>query len=121
MPRMEMPRISVGLAGGAGPFLGKWSAGDLSAEGDVIPIVRIEPQYPREALIEGISGWVDIEFTIEADGSVSNPKIISSNPRRMFDRNAVRAIYKWKFKPRIVDGKPVARRATQRIDFNISE
>jgi protein TonB len=39
----------------------------------------------------------------------------------MFDRNAVRAIYKWKFKPRIIDGKPVARRATQRIDFNISE
>ncbi len=121
MPRIEMPRINVGLAGGAGPFLGNWSAGDPSAEGDVIPIVRIEPQYPREALIEGISGWVDIEFTIEADGSVSNPKIIASNPRRMFDRNAVRAIYKWKFKPRIVDGKPVARRATQRIDFNINE
>ncbi len=121
MPRIEMPRINVGLAGGAGPFLGNWSAGDPSAEGDVIPIVRIEPQYPREALIEGISGWVDIEFTIEADGSVSDPKIISSNPRRMFDRNAVRAIYKWKFKPRIIDGKPVARRATQRIDFNINE
>ena len=121
MPRIEMPRINVGLAGGAGPFLGNWSAGDLSAEGDVIPIVRIEPQYPREALIEGISGWVDIEFTIEADGSVSDPKIVASKPRRMFDRNAVRAIYKWKFKPRIVDGKPVARRATQRIDFNINE
>lgn len=120
MPRFDMPRVSVGLAGGAGPYLGNWSAGDPSAEGDVIPIVRIEPQYPREALIEGISGWVDIEFTIEADGSVSDPKIIASNPRRMFDQNAVRAIYKWKFKPRIEDGKPVARRATQRLEFNIA-
>ena len=119
MPRVDMPRVSVGLAGGAGPYLGNWSAGDPSAEGDVIPIVRIEPQYPREALIEGISGWVEIEFTIEPDGSVSDPKILSSNPRRMFDQNAIRAIYKWKFKPRIEDGKPVARRATQRLEFNL--
>lgn len=119
MPRIDMPQVNVGLASGAGPYLGNWSAGDPAAEGDVIPIVRIEPQYPREALLDGISGWVEIEFTIEADGSVSDPKIIDSNPRRMFDRNAVRAIYKWKFKPRIVDGKAVARRATQRLEFNI--
>ena len=119
MPRIDMPRVNVGLASGAGPFLGNWSAGDPSAEGDVIPIVRIEPQFPREALIEGISGWVEIEFTIEADGSVSDPKITGSQPRRMFDRNAIRAIYKWKFKPRIVDGKPVPRRATQRLEFNL--
>ena len=119
MPRIDMPRVNVGLASGAGPFLGNWSAGDPSAEGDVIPIVRIEPQFPREALIEGISGWVEIEFTIEADGSVSDPKITGSQPRRMFDRNAVRAIYKWKFKPRIIDGKPVPRRATQRLEFNL--
>jgi protein TonB len=119
MPRIDMPRVNVGLASGAGPFLGNWSAGDPSAEGDVIPIVRIEPQFPREALIEGISGWVEIEFTIEADGTVSDPKITGSQPRRMFDRNAIRAIYKWKFKPRIVDGKPVPRRATQRLEFNL--
>lgn len=120
MPRIDMPRISAGLASGAGPYLGNWSAGDMAAEGDVIPIVRIEPQYPREALVEGISGWVEIEFTIEADGSVSDPRIVDANPKRMFDRNAIRAIYKWKFKPRIVDGKPVARRATQRLEFNIN-
>lgn len=121
MPAIDMPRVSAGLAGGSGPYLGNWSAGGPSAEGDVIPIVRIEPQYPREALVEGISGYVVIEFTIEPDGSVADPKILESQPRRMFDRNAVRAIYKWKFKPRIVDGKPVARRATQRLEFNLAE
>jgi protein TonB len=120
MPEIEMPQISIGVAGGAGPYLGNWSAGDPGAEGDVIPIVRIEPQYPREALVDGISGWVEIEFTIEPDGTVSDPKIVASNPRRIFDRNAIRAIYRWKFKPRIVDGKPIARRATQRLEFNIA-
>lgn len=121
MPKIDMPRISLGLTSGSGPYLGRWSAGDAGAEGDIIPIVRIEPQFPREALLKGINGWVEVEFTIEPDGSVSNPKVIDSQPPRIFDRNALRAIYKWKFKPRIVDGKPVARRAKQRMDFTVKE
>jgi periplasmic protein TonB len=121
MPRIDMPRINLGIATGSGPYLGSWSAGNAGGEGDVIPIVRIEPQFPREALIQGISGWVEVEFTIEADGSVSKPRVIASEPSNVFDRNAIRAIYKWKFKPRIVDGKPVARRATQRLDFNLQQ
>jgi protein TonB len=119
MPRIEMPPISLELGAGGGPYLGSWSAGDASAEGDVIPIVRIEPQFPRDALIKGIGGWVEVEFTIEPDGSVSGPRIVDSEPPRVFDRNAIRAIYKWKFKPRIVDGKAVARKATQRLEFNL--
>lgn len=119
MPRIDMPRVGLGLAAGTGPYLGSWSSGEPTAEGDVIPIVRIEPQYPREALIQGVSGWVEVEFTIEPDGSVSDPRVVASDPPRIFERNAIRAIYKWKFKPRIIDGKPVARRATQRLDFNL--
>ena len=121
MPQIDMPRISLGLTSGSGPYLGNWSAGDPGAEGDVIPIVRIEPQFPREALLKGINGWVELEFTIEPDGSVSDPKVVDSQPRRIFDRNALRAIYKWKFKPRIVDGKPIARRARQRMDFTLNQ
>ena len=121
MPDMQMPRIDLGIGAGSGPYLGNWSAGDSNAEGDVIPIVRIEPQFPREALVKGIEGWVVVEFTIEPDGTVSDPRVVDSNPRRLFDRNAVRAIYKWKFKPRIVDGQPVARRATQRLEFTLNK
>lgn len=121
MPNIEMPRISLGLTSGSGPYLGKWSAGDPTAEGDIIPIVRIEPQFPREALLKGIEGWVEIEFTIEPDGSVSNPRVVDANPPRIFNRNAIRAIFKWKFKPRIVDGKPVARQARQRMDFTLDQ
>ena len=121
MPKMQMPKIDLGIGAGAGPYLGNWSAGDASAEGDVIPIVRIEPQFPREALVKGIGGWVIVEFTIEPDGTVSDPRVVDSNPRRIFDRNAIRAIYKWKFKPRIVDGKPVAARAEQLVEFRLNE
>ena len=121
MPKMDMPRISLGVASGEGPYLGGWSADSPGVDGDVIPIVRIDPQWPREALLDGISGYVILEFTIEADGSVSDAVVVESEPRRLFDRNAVRAIYKWKFKPRVVDGRPVARRASTRIDFQLQQ
>ena len=121
MPDIEMPSISLGIGAGQGPYLGNWSAGSPAAEGDVIPIVQMAPQYPREARMKGIEGWVEIEFTIEPDGSVSDPKVVNSEPRRVFDRDAIRAIYKWKFKPRIVDGKPVARRATQTLEFSLND
>ena len=121
MPKMDMPKISLGVASGEGPYLGGWSADSPGVDGDVIPIVRIDPQWPREALLDGISGYVILEFTIEADGSVSDAVVVESEPRRLFDRNAVRAIYKWKFKPRVVDGRPVARRASTRIDFQLQQ
>ena len=116
---METPRVNVPVSTGDGPYIGQWSAGDPAAEGDVIPIVRIDPQWPREALLNGQDGWVLVEFTILKDGSVAAPRIIESEPRRLFDRNALRAILKWKFKPRIIDGQPVERRATQRIEFEL--
>lgn len=116
---IETPNIDISMGAGGGPFLGAWSPGDPGQDGDVIPIVRINPQYPREALVEGIEGWVDIEFTILEDGTVSDAVVTASQPRRLFDKAARRAIYRWKFKPRIVDGVPQQRRASQRIEFKM--
>ncbi|MCZ6762260.1 MAG: energy transducer TonB [Gammaproteobacteria bacterium] len=117
--RMETPNIDISLGAGGGPFLGAWNPGDISSDGDVIPIVRINPQYPRDALMAGTEGFVEIEFTIMEDGSVANAEVIKSKPRRIFNRAALRAIYRWKFKPRIIDGVPVQRRARQTIEFNM--
>jgi protein TonB len=115
------PTIAVPISTGGVPLFGQWSPGDLASQGDVVPIVRTDPQWPREALIERIGGWVEVEFTILPDGTVENPVVTDSEPPRLFDRSARRAILRWKFKPRIVDGEAVARRATQRIDFVFSE
>ena len=119
MPNIMAPAVSVPIASGGGPYLGGWNPGEQAPEGDVIPIVSIQPQYPREAAIEGLEGWVELEFTIEADGSVSDVSVVNSEPRRIFDRNAQRALYKWKFKPRVVEGKAVARRARITLDFTL--
>ncbi|MAI81186.1 MAG: energy transducer TonB [Gammaproteobacteria bacterium] len=116
--KIDIPNIDLPTIAGGGPFLGNW-AGNPLAEGDVLPIVRIDPQWPREALVEGIEGYVIVEVIIAADGSVASAVVIESVPRRLFDRNVIRAVLKWKFKPRIINGVAVERRAIQRLDFSL--
>jgi protein TonB len=119
MPQLDMPQLDVPMSGGAGMFIGNFQQVDQTAEGDIIPIVRINPIYPREAAIAGTEGWVKLEFIITETGTVKSPKVIDAQPPRVFNREAIRAILKWKFKPRVVDGVAVERTATQTIDFKL--
>lgn len=119
----DLPDIEVGF-GGSGPYLGAWrgpARAGPNPDGDVIPIVRIAPQYPRQALLEGIEGWVRLEFVINPDGTVADPSVTEAEPPRIFNTSAMRAILRWKFKPRIVDGKPVSRRGAQVIEFKLED
>lgn len=118
LPDLQTPNLDVPFSG-SGAFLGGLRTGEGAQEGDLIPLVRIQPQYPRRAALAGIEGWVQVQFTITATGSVTDPKVIDSKPPRIFDREAIRAILKWKFKPRVVNGQPVPMRATQTIDFSL--
>jgi protein TonB len=121
MPDMDIPQIDVPMTGGAGMFIGNFQQVDNTAEGDIIPIVRINPIYPREAAMKGTEGWVKLEFTITETGTVKSPRVLEAEPPRVFNREAIRAILKWKFKPRVVDGVAVERRATQTIDFTLED
>lgn len=121
MPRMNMPRLDPPLVGGEGMFIGNFQQVDRKAEGDIVPVVVIRPMYPREAAISGIQGWVKVEFVITETGTVKNPRVIDAQPPRVFNREAIRAILKWKFKPRVVEGIAVERRATQVIDFALDD
>lgn len=113
--KMDMPNIK-GFKLGGGPFLG---GGPVSADGDIVPLVRIAPQYPRKAAMAGTEGWVKVSFTITATGTVKNAQVADANPRRIFDRAAIRAILKWRFKPKMVDGKAVEQDATQVLEFKL--
>ena len=71
------------------------------------------PTYPPDALRAGQSGEVQVEFTVNPDGSVSNARVVRANPPRVFDREAVAAVRRWRFEP---VGAPVTTRRT--IGFN---
>jgi protein TonB len=119
MPKMNMPNLDVPLVGGEGMYIGSFATVDKTEEGDIIPVVVIRPMYPRDAAIAGLEGWVKVEFTITEVGTVKDPRVVDADPPRVFNREAVRAILKWKFKPRVIDGVAVDRRATQIIDFSL--
>ncbi|MFQ5580480.1 MAG: TonB family protein [Nitrospiria bacterium] len=94
---------------------------EIPLETNVIPFVRVSPRYPRRALKSQTVGVVVIEFTISPDGSVLDPLIVKSEPRKVFDRAVLRALKKWKFKPKFQNGKPVKRRARQEFTFSLKE
>lgn len=99
-----------------------FNTGGLMTDGDATPIVRINPRYPPEAARDGISGWVLLRFTIDEMGGVTNVEVIDSNPRRMFDQEARRALLRWKYKPKIIDGKAIAQPGmTVQLDFNLDD
>lgn len=99
-------------------------AGDLSlgmraTDAERVPIVRVLPQYPMRAADRGLEGWVNVEFTITTNGSVRDPVVVDSQPPRVFDRAALRAVKKWKYRPEIVDGVAVEVRERTRVVFEV--
>jgi protein TonB len=76
------------------------------AEGDYLPIVRVAPVYPARALSRGLEGYVDLAFTVTTTGTVRDPVVLQSTSS-LFERAAIRAVLKFKYKPRVVDGVPV--------------
>jgi protein TonB len=79
--------------------------GAATSDGDYLPIVKVAPQYPRRALKKGIEGYVTLEFTVTTLGTVIDPVVIDSKPKNIFDRAAINAAKKFKYKPKFVDGK----------------
>jgi len=91
------------------------------AEGDYLPIVRVAPVYPARALSRGLEGYVDLSFTVTSAGTVRDPIILFSTSS-LFERAATRAVLKFKYKPRVVDGVPVdVPNVKTRISFQIEE
>jgi protein TonB len=66
------------------------------------------PRYPPEALRAGTAGEVLVEITIGTDGSVTNARVVRATPPRVFDREALNAVRRWKFEP--IDAPTTTRR-----------
>ncbi|MEY8199954.1 MAG: TonB family protein, partial [Colwellia sp.] len=111
MPGVQMSGVSTGLSA-PGVSMGR--------DGDATPIFRIEPKYPIQAARYGKEGYVVFSFTINEIGGVEDIKVLEAKPKRVFNKEAKRALRKWKYKPKIVDGKAQRRIGlTVRIDFKM--
>ena len=89
---------------------------------DVIPLVRINPDYPQRALQRGLEGWVQVQFTITATGTVKDPIVVDAMPKSIFDDAALKAIARWRYNPKVENGTAVERVGVQtRIVFQLEQ
>lgn len=80
----------------------------------LVPLTREEPDFPREALAQGITrGSVRVRLAIDASGKVAGVEILAAEPRRVFDRAVVRALSRWTYEP----GEP-GRSSVVEVAFN---
>ena len=118
---MDMPTISTSISQGDGPSLGTLGGGGgLSGfDTDVVALRKVDPKYPTKALQAGIQGYVTMDVIIDATGSVTKVTVVESEPGRLFDRAAIQAMKRYKFQPKMVDGRPQPQKAKQTIKFEL--
>lgn len=105
---MAMPDIGISIDMGTAPSR------------EFMAISRIPPRYPYRAERKGIEGWVKVSFEITEQGFVKNVVVIDAKPSGVFDSAAIQAVLKWRFKPRVINGKPVSVRAEQMVNFRLN-
>lgn len=74
-------------------------------DGEHIPIVKVQPHYPSSASRNGIEGYVVVSFTILPSGATAHAEVIEAVPSSVFNRSALKAVERFKYKPKVVDGK----------------
>ncbi len=109
-PSVEMDSAGLELSGMTGMAV---------SDGDYLPIVKVQPIYPRAAIQKGMEGYVLLRFTVTTTGGVKDPVVVeSSHP--VFERSAIQAALKFKYRPRVVDGAPIeVRGVLNRIIFEL--
>lgn len=114
------PQPAVNQSSKPAERTGTGSANAKTIVSGVKPLVRVEPKYPARAANRHIEGWVKIEFTITADGTVADAVIVEAEPADVFDDAALKAIKKWEFQAKLVNGVAVMQRAVQVLKFKLS-
>ena len=82
----------------------------------------IAPTYPRNALRNGTEGFVDIAYDVTAFGGTENITVLYAEPEGVFERAALAAVARWKFRPQMIDNEPVATQGLkERVRFSIEK
>jgi len=91
------------------------------SDGEYLPIVKVAPVYPARALSRGLEGYVIVEFTVTRQGTVRDVTVVESSSS-LFERAAMDAALKFKYKPRVIAGEPVEVPGVQnKITFEIQD
>ncbi|MBL4814856.1 MAG: energy transducer TonB [Shewanella sp.] len=85
------------------------------------PLYRVPPKYPISAARRGKEGWVQIAFTVDEYGFVTEPKVLDSRGGVGFEKSSLKTLKKWRYAPKFVDGKAVAAESRVQLDFTLNK
>ncbi|NRB38167.1 MAG: TonB family protein [Pseudomonadales bacterium] len=91
------PSLAADLNFAKGPGLS-------ASDGEYLPMVKVQAQYPRRALSRGIEGYCIVMYTVTKTGATKDTKALDCSPKGVFERASIKAAAKFKYKPRIEDG-----------------
>ncbi|KNY48480.1 energy transducer TonB [Vibrio harveyi] len=87
-----------------------------------IPLYSPEPRYPSKALKRKIEGYVMLRFTIDAAGRPKDIEVLDAKPKRMFEKEAIRALKKSKYQPKVENGVSIEQYGqTRKVEFNLAK
>ncbi|MCK6261669.1 energy transducer TonB [Vibrio sp. ZSDE26] len=116
MPTLEMETSVQGLQ------ISLPSIGDVSMDQNAMPLHRVEPTYPARALRRGLEGYVVMHFSIDELGRPTEIEVVEANPPRQFEREAIRALKRWKYQPKVVNDKAVVQQGQSvKLEFKLQK
>jgi protein TonB len=114
---VNMPKLDANIR-----MQGGMNLGAAPSDGDILPLVTVQPQYPDRALSRGIEGWVLVELTVTPEGTVVEPRVLSADPAGYFENATLRAVSRFRYKPKVVNGTPVPQTGVQyKMTFKIAK
>jgi len=81
-----------------------------SFDQDYLPTKKVGPVYPLRAQIRGTEGFCVLTYTVTAEGTIKDPYVAAAEdcPDSIFLSASIRALSQFKYRPRTVNGRPVA-------------
>jgi protein TonB len=94
------------------------SVGFGAGEGDYLPIVKVAPVYPHNAMMKGIEGKCLVRYTVTTAGTVKDVEVLKDEcDSVLFHRSSIEAARRFKYKPRVIDGVPLEVRGVLNMFF----
>lgn len=83
---------------------------------------RANPKYPIQAARDRVEGYVKLSFDINENGETANIQIIDEIPEKIFSKQAILAVSKWKYEPQVIKGKPIVQKMIAvQLDFKLGD
>jgi protein TonB len=86
---------------------------------DPVMTKYVQPRFPTQAQRTRTEGWVVVGYTVDTEGNVSSARVVDAQPRHLFDREAINAVERWKYKPATRNGTPVEAKLQRKIEFKL--